>query len=121
VSGAGKAAAATGERVGRLTCPKCGSDANAGHLRYVETIQCWRRVIGAGNGAVGIEGEYETGEGYDDGEDAHFECHSPDAPGGWCGHRWPVPEWVYKQIEWDPHDHCCDDECRSNGCSARFV
>jgi hypothetical protein len=88
------------EHLGALRCPKCGNDVSTGgEIRYVETIENHRRVRAVEGGQLLIDGCYETGEGYDDGEDPHFECHGHNA-GHWCGHRWPVPDWVRPLIDW---------------------
>lgn len=75
--------------------------ADEGHIRYVETIECWRRVWGTTGGSVQIAGESHTGEGYDEGTDPRFECTAPDANGNGCGHRWHVPEWMHQRIDWE--------------------
>jgi hypothetical protein len=56
---------------------------------------------GTTGGHVQIDGAYESGEGYDDGRDPRFECQAVSAEGNWCGHRWPVPEWMRARIDWE--------------------
>ena len=81
------------EHIGALRCPKCGNDGTKGVLRYVETIECYRKVLGAKDGVLQVDGCYQTGEGYDTGRDPTLECHGVHA-GRWCGHTWPVPPWI---------------------------
>lgn len=76
----------------KLTCPACG----AGPLewRYLEDIQNHRRVVKVNDdGSLVIEGAYEHGDGYDDGEKRYFECHA-DAGKGECLATWPIPAAV---------------------------
>lgn len=107
-----------------IRCPRCGGGTDDGAIRYVEQIQCWRQVYGVTSaGVVKVDGGYQTGEGYDDGENAHFECRNDrtltkaeldterrrwrrEGVSGepehttWCGHTWPVPEWIQDRIDW---------------------
>jgi hypothetical protein len=60
-----------------IKCPKCGG---LGPYRFVEEISCYREVYGFDcedePGVLQIEGLYQTGEGYDDGENGRMQCHS---------------------------------------------
>jgi hypothetical protein len=47
-------------------------------FRYVEQIECWRQIKGVRNGAMVVDSAYESGEGYDEGENPHLECHACD-------------------------------------------
>jgi hypothetical protein len=88
------------EKLGALRCPKCGNDVSqGGEIRYVETIANYRHVKGVEGGQLRIDSFYETGEGYDDGTNPRFECHGYDN-GRWCGHEWPVPDWLLPLIDW---------------------
>ncbi len=87
-------------RSDKIVCPECGNDGTHGDIRYVESIECFRRVLGVNGGVVQVESRYQSGEGYDDGHDPYFECHGSEVAGGWCGRRWPVPQAVEDTIEW---------------------
>lgn len=77
----------------QLVCPDCGND-DPDTIRYVETIENHRQIVGFGGaGVLHVAAAYETGEGYDEGRDPHFECD--------CTHRWPVPDAIATNIEWD--------------------
>lgn len=54
-----------------LTCPYCQSK---GPFRYLEDIVCFREVAGTKDGTIMIHGLYQSGEGYDDGENPRLEC-----------------------------------------------
>lgn len=82
------------ERLGRICCPSCGND-DPMKIRYVEKIECYRQVLGVKDGQLQVNGLYQSGEGYDDGENPRFECHADD-----CLYQWPVPDWVQKVIDW---------------------
>jgi hypothetical protein len=87
-------------RSDKIVCPECGNDGTHGDIRYVESIECYRKVLGVKGGLVQVESRYRSGEGYDDGQDPYFECHGSEVAGGWCGHRWPVPQTVAETIDW---------------------
>jgi hypothetical protein len=70
-------------------------------MRYVETIEVWRAVRRVERGVLWIEGAYASGEGYDDGRDGVFECHSERGSDGWCGHRWKAEDWVMDCADYD--------------------
>lgn len=93
---------ASSERVGAFRCPKCGNDGTRGPLRFLEDITCYRPVLRVHGGVLVIDGLYAT-DGYDDGANARFECRGrladPDSYDE-CGHEWPVPTWLYSQIDW---------------------
>jgi hypothetical protein len=78
-------------------CPKCGATPETGRLRYVETIECWRSVRGARDGAVETDGLYETGERYAVGRVPKFVCHGVNGQQR-CGHRWAVSEVIRDAI-----------------------
>jgi hypothetical protein len=89
------------ETLGALRCPVCGNDVSeGGMIQYVETIENHRRVLRVENGALFVAGAYDTGEGYDDGVNPQFECHGRTSRGEWCGHRWPVQDWIARLIDW---------------------
>lgn len=75
-----------------LRCPKCGNDGSRGVIRFVEQIWIYRDVVGIVDGKIRVENPfpYNTGEGYDDGENGQFECHGALA-GDECLHRWAPP------------------------------
>lgn len=75
-----------------LICSECGNT-DLECFRYTEKIENHRAIVKVEDGVFHVTSAYETGEGYDDGEDPHFECTE-------CFHRWPVPEEVAKNIEW---------------------
>lgn len=86
------------EHIREMKCPKCGNT-DVTLMRYVESIECFRNCLGILEGHLVVHQLYTSGEGYDDGHDSHFECHAqPDDK--WCGHRWPVPDWLYPHIYW---------------------
>jgi len=88
------------ERLDALRCPKCGNDVSkGGRIRYVETIQAARSIRRVEDGHLVINSWYET-EGYDEGTNPRFECHGTAADGRWCGHLWPVPDWVKPLLDW---------------------
>jgi len=60
---------------GRLFCPNCKKP---GSFRYIEDIQNHRTVgtVNRSTKTLFIEGFYESGEGYDDGEDGRLECRN---------------------------------------------
>lgn len=95
----------THDHIGKLVCMKCGSS-EPELFRYVETIESYRPVQAVAGGKILVEGSYRTGEGYDeDGKNPYFECHAQvRAKDGistdLCLHRMPIPDWVYKRIEW---------------------
>jgi hypothetical protein len=87
------------EKISRLCCPRCGND-DFLKFRYVEKIEVYRQVLGVKNGELQINGLYQSGEGYDDGEGGYFECLEELKSGGTCLYQWPVPDWVAKRIDW---------------------
>lgn len=95
----------THDHVGKLVCTKCGGS-EPELFRYVETIESWRQVQAVAGGRILVDGAYRTGEGYDeDGKDPYFECRAQvQAKDGvstdLCLHRMPIPDWVYKRIDW---------------------
>lgn len=91
-----------------IRCPKCGGTEA---FRYLEDIVNHRNVVGFNeHGVLRIDGCYETGEGYDDGEHRRLECrntetqcHRHDLPPdhvhgflcyGTCGHEFPIPDGI---------------------------
>jgi hypothetical protein len=89
------------EKLGALRCPKCGNDVSeGGDIRYIETIENYRRVRSVENGQLRVDSFYETGDGYDEGKNPEFECQWYDAQGHTCGHRWSVPDWIQCLIDW---------------------
>ena len=85
-----------------LKCPKCGNT-DLSDIRYVEDIQCWRKLVKLENGVLYIDGLYTSDEGYDDGENPRFECqHTPDSSRPWdaCGHRWKAVLERFDKVEW---------------------
>src|SRR5262249_15972961 len=87
-----------------IICPEYGNDGTHGELRYVESIECYRTVVGVKGGLLQLESAYRAGEGYDGGLDRYLECHGSEVAGGWCGHRWPVLPAVNETIEWVDDD-----------------
>ena len=77
---------------GPLKCPSCGG--GPAGIRYCEHIENWRQVTSQDeDGRIHIDGFYSTGEGYDDGHDAYWECHNTPSEGEpfrECFHTWPV-------------------------------
>lgn len=90
----------THDHVGKIVCTKCGND-EPRLFRYVETVETYREVQAVAGGKVIIDNLYRTGEGYDeDGKNPYFECHRITENCSPCLHRMPIPDWVYKRIEW---------------------
>jgi replicative DNA helicase len=84
------------ERVGRLLCPKCGTDGSLGAIRYVETVERWRPVLEVKDGRVWIDGADEIVKGSE--RDPYLQCLAETAAGDPCGHRWPVRSWLRQNI-----------------------
>lgn len=74
---------------GRLACPECG---RTEWLRYIEDIQNCRQVDGVEEGELRIFGAYETGEGFDDGQNGRLLCD------GDCCIEFAIPEGM--TIDW---------------------
>jgi hypothetical protein len=88
------------EKLGALRCPKCGNDlAKGGRFRYVETVESSLPILAVKDGALEVEVEPLTADKYDGGAKPHFECQGP-VRGPWCGHRWPVLDWIQALIDW---------------------
>ena len=69
-----------------ITCPGCG--AVNPRLRYLEDIVCYREVTGFNDEEeLEIDGLYESGEGYDDGENARLTCMD-------CLREFPIPDGI---------------------------
>jgi hypothetical protein len=84
-----------------LVCPRCGYDGNPEEgdgFRFLEDIACFRPVLGVRGGLLRIQGQYASGEGYDDGTNWRFECRRKTPE--FCGHEWSVPEWLYEYLDW---------------------
>lgn len=68
----------------KIVCPHCGYDGSRPSLHrgedepflYLEDIVCYRRVvIGENNeGVLHVDGYYQTGEGFDDGDNPRLMC-----------------------------------------------
>jgi hypothetical protein len=74
-------------RNNRLICPHCGHNGKRGTgkkagshqgsgFRYLEDIVNHRHVGEIEDGILKIDSYYETGDGYDDGEDARILCYN---------------------------------------------
>lgn len=80
-----------------IKCPHCGYDGIdaatsnmpkhqvSGGFRYLEDITCYRQVGHVEDQDLHIDGFYQTGEGYDDGENRRLECRA-------CYGEFPIPE-----------------------------
>lgn len=79
---------------GKVLCPH----GHAGPHRYVETIQNWRPVGELSGPVLAVSSGYESGEGYDDGEDGHLECHAETGAGGMCLVVFDLPDGI--EIDW---------------------
>lgn len=87
-----------------IKCPRCGN-ADLRRIRYLENIVVHRAIRGVlpDDAGLEIEARYETGEGYDDGILARFECWGrEDAEGGLktCFNEWSPAVLREGQIEW---------------------
>jgi hypothetical protein len=84
-----------------IVCPACGYDGNAAEgdgIRFLEDITVFRSVLGIRDGLIKIQGAYASGEGYDDGSNWRLECRRRVPH--FCGHEWPVPEWLMPFLDW---------------------
>ncbi len=55
---------------GKLACPHCDGQ----KFRYIEDIQNFRTVEGVDGYTINVDGSYQTGEGFDDGDNARLLC-----------------------------------------------
>lgn len=89
----------TKENVRKITCPSCGlvlveSDPDYYEkFRYIEDIEVYREIQGLKDGNIYVDGLYQSGEGYDDGQAPRLECRR-------CFDQFAVPEWLLKRIVW---------------------
>lgn len=91
------------ERLRRIRCPKCGnvagSEREEDRIEYVETVDVYRVVTHDPDGNLEVTRVNALVEGSDgDGRNPRFRCQKRSADGKWCGHTWPVPEWVERAI-----------------------
>jgi|SRR5271166_1614916 len=91
------------ERLARICCPKCGnvagSEVEESRIEYIETFDMYRVVSVNPDGQLEVTRTSSFVEGSDgDGKNPRFRCQKRDADGKWCGHTWPVPEWVEKAL-----------------------
>lgn len=74
-----------------LKCPQCGNN-DHNKLRFVETVENWRRVVSVSPDKIVVDSISEGGDGYDDGRDQRWECRK-------CMTFWPVTEDAENQID----------------------
>lgn len=81
------------EHLTALRCPKCGNDGSKPILLWEEgTHTTVRRVNGVADGLLDVGPWYDR-DIHDETTNPMFECQA-------CWHQWPVPDWVYRLIEW---------------------
>ena len=85
-----------------IKCPRCGNE-DLENIRYLEQIVCYREIDRIEDGVIYIHALYETGEGYDEGENPMFECMAspdPDKPWKTCGCEWAADLGNFEEVEW---------------------